>query len=376
MHSHHSGFQIHDIFTRELFELYFLLFMKKLVLSMVGIFLPLYLLVEIGYSLPIVIYFFLAMTLSFSIFCFLGVHLVNKIGAKHTMILGIGIMFVALLASMGIKFYSWLFYPAAILLGAEYSFFWIGFHIDAIVHGKKSVVGKKSAMVNIMGILPSVIGPLIGGLIIGFSGFVLLFIIAIILGLGAVVPLVFSRETYARRSFSYKEMFRKDHLNFFLVYFAQGVKASTRAVFWPIFIFAILGGYVSMGVYGTVATFLTSLFALYVGKVSDEGKKTFMTRLMGTFGAIIWIFNLFIVKVWQVFLLGTLGGFGLVGTNIPILAKSYNAAKKEHVPEFVLFRELSIRVGQFFVLLLVLATANLKASFVASAVVAILYFFI
>jgi MFS family permease len=376
MHSQHSYFSFKEVFTRELFEIYFLLFMKKLVLSMIGLFLPLYLWIELGYSFNQVIFFFLAMTFAFTVFCFLATYLVAKIGAKHTMTLGMFTMFFGLLASLGIAYYPILFYPAALLLGAEFSFFWMGFHIDAAVHGKKSSVGKKSAIISIVGILPSIVGPLFGGLILKFSGFPLLFAVGLVLGISATIPLLFSKETYARQKFTYKEIFQKKNLKFFLVFFAQGTKASTRAIFWPMFIFGVLGSYISMGIYGTLATFIVSIFGILVGKLSDEGKKTIMLRISGTFGAIIWIFKVFITSVWQVFTLGILGGFALFGTSIPILAKSYNEAKKEHVPAFILFRELSIRMGQFFVLLLVLATANIKASFVASAVVAIFYFFI
>tara|TARA_Y100000310_G_C20624800_1_gene785276 strand:- start:93 stop:1220 length:1128 start_codon:yes stop_codon:yes gene_type:complete len=368
-------FHLKEVVTRELFEIYFLLGFKKLATSMIGIFLPLYLFVELGYSLQTVILFFIVWIISFALMLYPATKCVSRYGAKHCMIFSAPILIIALLLIMFLQKYSFLFYPAAIFTGAELAFFWIGFHIDAALQGKKKSIGRESALISVIGILPTIFGPFIGGLILIYFNFTVLFVLSLALAIISFVPLIFSKEIYAKTDFDWKYLMKKTHIKYFFAFFAQGVRGTTRLVFWPLFIFAILGGYLSMGVYGTVATLVTSIMGLFIGGWADKGRKSFIIRVSGFFETIFWFLRAFVSTVAQVFGIGILGGFSYLGVSIPLLAKSYYRAKKEKVAGFIFFREMCVRLGGLTVLLIILYIGDVKVAFYVTAVTSLFFIF-
>lgn len=366
---------IKGVFTRELFEIYFLLGMKRFAITMVGLFLPLYIYHELGYSFNQTIYFFLMFILFFTIFLYPAVKLVGWKGAKHSMILSIPIIFLGLLFGILLQDNPLLFYPTAAFLGMEAVFFWIGFHIDAAVQGKKRKTGKEAGIINFVNIFPDIIGPLLGGLILFYFSFTVLFILALVIVLISVIPMLFSKEVYTKTDFDLKYFFKENHLKYFFAFFAQGIRGMTFAVFWPLFIFTILGNYISLGIYGSFATIFVCIFALLLGDYSDKSRRGFLIKISALFDGIFWVFKIFITSVIQIFALGTLGGIAFMGISVPLLSKTYDRAKKEKVAGFILFRELAIMSGQFTVLFAVLFVGKLELSFALTAVTSLLYLF-
>ena len=341
---------------------------------MVGIFIPLYLFVELSYTLNSVIYFYLAWLIFFTIFLFPGIKATAKFGSKHTMLFSLPFFMLSTAAILILPDYPILFFPIAILKGMEMGFFWTGFHIDAALHGRKKDLGKQSALISFMTVLPGIIGPIAGGLIIQLWGFIPLFIITLALGSIAFIPLFTSKETFAKTDYILSEFFNKEHLKYFLAYFAQGIGHVTGTIFWPILIFTILGSYLTLGAYGTFASIFVGIFGLIFGELSDKGWKNKLIKISAVFRAIFWTLKAFVQSTLQVFGIGTLSGLASLGITIPLLAKTYKRARKEKVAGFVLFRELSIRAGQITVLLTVLAVGDLRIAFIITAISSVFFF--
>ena len=354
------------MFTRELFEVYFFLFFRKLALSMIGIFLPIYLYVELGFTLTQVILFFIVWALSFALFLFPAVKTISRYGAKHSMIGSIPFMIGFLVLVLLLQYYPSLAWLAAIVYGAEFAFFWMGFHIDAALQGKKRDLGKESGMISFLGILPSVVGPLLGGVILYFFSFNWLYALVILVAVVSFLPLLMSKEVYAKGKMHLK--FDKKHLKYSYAYFCEGVSHISGLVLWPLFIFVILGSYLSLGTYGTVVTVVVGVFTLILGKWSDEGKRGILLRIFSILHSVVWFGKVFVTSVLGVFGLGTFASIAGYGIYVPLLAKSYGMAKKEKV-SYLLMRELAYGVGRLSVLLLVLVTLNLKLGFLLTSVV-------
>ncbi len=371
-HHHH----IKGVFTRELFEIYFLLAFKKLALSMIGLFLPLYFYVELGYPVKEIIYFYIVFAIFFAIMLAPATKVISKYGAKHSMIVSTPLVITGLIMALLLPYYSWMFYLAAFFLGAEGAFFWTGFHIDAVLQGKKKSLGKESGMITVISLLPTVIGPLVGGLIIKFFSFTVLFVIACLLMFVSFIPLLKSKEIYVKTRFNMKYFFKDGHTKYFFAYMAQGLRNMARALFWPLFIFMILGGYLTLGIYGSVATLIVSLAGLIIGNYSDKTRKGLMVKVSAFFGGIIWIVKAFVTTVGQIFVIGPLSGIVHMGVTIPLLAKSYNKAKKERVAGFIIFREICLRIGQLTLLCLMLFIEKIEWSFFLAAASTVFFFFI
>ena len=367
--------QYRHLFTRDLFEIYFLLAFRALGFSMIGIFLPLFLLVELQFPLQNVVFFFMMITFSFALGNYLALSLISRFGAKHAMIWSYLFLVFGFLFTYFLESYPFLYLFAAFYQGLSMGMFWMGFHIDVALHSRKKVMGKQSGLISFASILGAVIGPLLGGFILKYLGFGSLFLIVIGVFIISILPFLFSRDLYVKTDFDFRSLFVTKHLKYFLGYFAQGVRATAGGVFWPIFIFSIFGSYLTLGWYGSLATLFIGILCYFIGELSDHWKKGFLIRLSAPFESLIWVVRIFVMNVTGVFLVGFLGGMSSVGIDVPLLAKTYGRTKKEKAAAFLLFREMSIRIGEMFALLLVLFLGSLQSSFIASAVVSLFYLF-
>jgi MFS transporter, YQGE family, putative transporter len=371
----HNTYYSKELFTRELFEMYFLLGIRKFAISMVGIFLPLYFLIELHYSLNAVIAFYMINVIAVVAFLWPAMKIVKIYGTKHSIIYSIPTLIIGLLLAVMLPNYPFLFIPISILLGIDLALFWMGFHTDTAIYSKSRALGKESAIIWIVNVFGMVLGPIVGGVILKYLGFSVLFFTVSIILIIAIIPLLFSKETYAKTEFDWKYFFHDGHKKYFFGYFAQGIRSITTIIFWPIFIFGIIGGYFYLGVYGSVATLLVALFGYSIGQISDKMNKGIIIKIAGIADGMLWVIKIFITTILDVFAFGTIGGITAIGIDIPLLAKSYKKAKNEKIAAFILFREFSIRCGQMFVLIVVLVIGNIKASFITSALAGLLYLF-
>ena len=348
--------------------------MRSLSLSLIGIFLPLYLFVELAYSFNQVIYFYIAFVLLFGIGQFIATKVVSRFGTKHSMVASIPLLIIALIFTMYLGDFPSLFYLAALFHGMHAAFFWVGFHIDAVLQGKKRDFGKESAIISAVAMLPSVVGPIVGGLVLLFFSFKVLFVMSLFAISISFIPLLFSKEVYAKHDLDISSFFDRKHLKYFFGYFAQGVGYTAGSVFWPLFIFTILGEYISLGIYGTVVTLFMVFVTLVLGKFSDEGKKGIILRISAIFNSVFWIMKVFVSTFSQVFVIGSLRSVVFHGIEVPFLAKTYTKAKKKHIG-LLLFRETVIRLGQLACLLLVLLVGKSEAAFVAAGLLSLVFLF-
>ncbi|MSR85982.1 MFS transporter [Candidatus Woesearchaeota archaeon] len=361
------------LFARDLFEIYFLLAFRALGFSMIGIFLPLFLLHDLGFSLTKVIGFFLMTSVSFAIGNYFALGLISRYGAKHVMVWSYFFLITGFILTYFLESFPQLYLTAAFYQGLSMGLFWMGFHVDASLHSRKKAVGKQSGLILLVSILGAVLGPVIGGFILYYFGFPILFLVAIVVFLISIVPFLFSKDLYVKTDFDFRSLFVREHVKYFFGYFAQGVRATAATVFWPIFIFSIFGSYVVLGSYGALATLFTGVLCYFVGMVADEGKKEVLIRVSGPLEAVTWIARLFVSSITSVFLVGFLGGITSVGVDVPLLAKTYGRTKKEKAAAFLFFREISLRCGEIFTLLLVLVLGVVSSSFIAASLSSLLY---
>lgn len=370
------GHQYRHLFTRDLFEIYFLLAFRALGFSLIGVFLPLYLYVELGFPFSAVVYYFMAMTLAFALGSYFSLSLLTKYGAKHAMVWSYPFLLLGVAMTLYLDTYPSLYLLASFLMGLSMGVFWMGFHIDVAVHSHKNSVGKESGVIHLSSILGAIAGPLLGAFILHYFSFSVLFLTAILMFVISIIPMLFSKDVYVKTGFDFRSLFIKDHVKYFLGYFAQGIRVTVATVSWPIFIFTIFGSYVVLGSYAAFATFSLGILGYFAGMGIDKLKdKSILMKIAAPFESMLWIFRAFISTTTGVFLVGLFGGVTSLGIDVPLLAKTYSRAKKEQIAAFIFFRESCIRVGEFVALLFLLLVVNLKASFFLAAASSLLYLF-
>lgn len=365
------GHRYAHFFKRGLFEIYSILFFRALGFSMIGIFLPLFLLVEMEYPLSKVIFFFIIMSIAFALSCMSALKVISKFGAKHSMIFSYVFLIIGIILVLFLKSWVGMYVIASFFQGFSFGLFWMGFHIDAAVHSRKKDVAEGAGLITFASVLGAVAGPVIGGVILKFFGFNILFVLVLCLFIVSVIPLMFSKEIYAKSNFDLKCLMKKENLKYFLGYVVQGIRWTTAGIFWPIFIFTILGSYLSLGWYATIITLIVGIMGYIIGVVADKYGKGLMIRVSAPFEAFFWIIRVFVSGVFGVFVVGALGNVAGSGIDVPLLAKTYT--KKEQIAAFVFFREISLRIGEIICLMFVLVIGSLSASFLLTGISSLLY---
>ncbi|MBI5872166.1 MFS transporter [archaeon] len=369
---HNSLFRY--FFNRELSAMYLSLALRFFALSMIGIFIPIYLLKEIGLSLQEVILFSLISVILFGITIFIAARLASKHGVKYIILISILFLIVSLILLNLLK-YNFLHYSMpAVLIGINYGFFWIGYHIDFARFSDKKHRGKEVALADIVSVIASILGPIIGALIAVYLGFTALFVLVILFLLASVIPMFRMPDIKEHDPFSIKFMLKKGHIKYLFAFVAQGIINQTSELFWPILIFSIMQGYSGLGMVASISALAVAFSTYLAGAVSDRhtGKSTII-RIGAITYLIVWLLRAFITTNQQVVYLTIAGGIIAPLIGIPFLAKVYDRCSKENPVEFILFRELSLRIGAIIILALVLLTGSMQIGFITTALSNLLF---
>jgi len=361
-HNHHQI--LHFLHNRELNELYVSIAIRSFALSMIFIFIPIYLL-QLDYSLSIVLTFFAVLAGVHAIGTFPAAKIASKYGFKHSIFYSVPFLIVAYLGLHSIDVFPWLFYIVAILIGISNAFFWTGFHVDFAKFSDKKHRGSEVGLSGVIGALVHAVGPIVGGFILVLFGFKILFIFVSILLFISVFPLFFSRDIHNSINFSIKGVFRGQKIKDGLALLGFGFEHAVGIVIWPIFIFfSILGEqYTSLGFVTSLSLVFASIFMIFIGKVSDKYRHVVL-KIGAIANAIIWIIKSFIRTTLQVYIVDMFYGVTKTSVNIPFGALSYDKANKSDIVKFTVYREFMINAGRTIFFIVMIFIADITSSFI------------
>jgi len=237
--------------------------------------------------------------------------------------------------------------------------FWPAYHADFAHYSKSGYRGREMSMLSFVSTISTIIGPIIGGLILSGFGFEILYIIVSIISLVSIIPLFTTKEKFQPHTFSYKKAFQRifspyDHYkrNDFLTYFGFGEEL-IAAVGWPIFIYIIIEKYYLMGIILGAVTIALSLISLYVGKLSDilntngEKKLLYSSEILRF---ISWFIRPFAGNWLGVLLVDILSSGSKIGINYPIMTSAYNKGDDHRgFLKYMTFFEMSLAIGKMFI---------------------------
>ncbi len=354
-------------------ELYFATALKSFALSMVGIFIPVYLYNELNFGLNQIIYFFLIWSVLFAVLTPLTAKIAVKFGLKHMIVASIPfeILFVALLLLM--KTYNIHYAYASIVYTLSGTFFWTGFNIEFAKITKKKNRGSELGFLYFLLTLTGIVGPFFGGIILTFLGFKVLFYVFTVLLIVGAVPLLMTRDHHEEMNFSLRHIFKKKYSRDMLTFYGLGSRFISASIFWPIFIFIILGGYLDLGILATGAGLITALFSFYVGKLSDRIDKKIMLDWGAIVHSITWAVRWFASTFFQLFVVELISGLSFIFASIPFSSMFYNKMGKRNKVEYVVFREIGFTIGKVITLLIVLWTGSIVVSFLVAGVASLGY---
>jgi|TARA_Y100000310_G_scaffold144893_3_gene144214 MFS family permease len=359
---------VHYFSNKELDELYLSFFLKSFALSMINLFIPIYLL-TLGYSIADIALYFLINFSSAFIFMFPGMWCNSHFGIKKTMSLGIAFLVVFYYfvnqISGGLSYV-----PLAVLFGVSTGFYYAAFHVEFAKSACEKKEGEEVSILSAFAVLAGVLGPLIGSFFIASQSFeFVFFVVAGILFL-AILPLFFTPDKRMKKEvISIKSVLTAQPKKRMFIYQAEGVLNLVGGVFWPVFIYLAVKNVVTLGAIVSMTSLLLVVFIVYIGGLVDKNVKKTLKR--GVFlNAPFWIIRLLFLSPVGLFINNFLGAVTSSMVNISLSKLIYGHAEKtKRIGSFFLFRELHLGLGRVLILVLALFIPGLLWMFVVAFLV-------
>lgn len=377
---------------RQVKELFVASIMVNFALAMVQIFEPIYL-YKSGYSLLKIAIFYLVVYVFYFFLIPFGAKFANKHGYESAMFLGSAFYVLFYVSLFLIIKYPALFYVSAIIYAIQKSFYWPGFHADFAHNSEDSEEAREISSISVSSALMFILGPIVGGLIVSYFGFPVLFIIVSILFLVSNIPMLLTKEDFDFREYSYSKLFdifKKENLRNLLAYIGYGEELVVM-VMWPIFISIIISDYSKIGILIGLATAITLSTTLYVGKMCDQRDKRKILRFGAIMYSLIWFLRTFIRSIIPIFLVDTSSRVSKSVIDVPLRALFYEKAKNEKkfnsnsIMENVISYESALIVGKVIACLVIIGslslfsiqeTTSFTISFIFAGIVSLFYMFL
>ena len=350
MHLHHHMHKIH-LLKNELSEVYMNLALESFALSLISIFVPIYLL-SVGYSFDYMIIFFMIYYGCIGLFAPVSAALANRFGFKHIILFRTPLLIAFLLGLHNIE--NLIFSPLILAAfgGLGSSLYWISINSIFAKYSDKIHRGTQTGKMVSLPQLAALAGPTIGGFISFIYGFKILFLITSVIIIISIVPLFMTKETKPHINFSFRKMINiKANLKYSGYFTLDGAKSVASVIFWPIFIYwGLSGSTTGTGFAQTLTGIGIIAFTYYVGRQTDRKGKTSFIKKGAVFLALVWFARIFASSPFEFFIYSLLAGFFTVLIDVPFLAASFDQANKEDPDEFVVFRDIFIGFGRFLFL--------------------------
>jgi len=346
---------------RQVKELFVSTTLVNFALAMVIIFEPIYL-YKIGYNLQHIMLFYLIVYLVYFFIIPFGGKFSRKFGYEIGLLVGTFLYIAFYVGLFFIDQFPMLFYIVPLVYALQKTFYWPAFHADFAHFADKKEEGREISAMNAASSLVYIIGPVLAGFIISQWGFGALFMVSSVIFLASNIPTLITKEKWKPRHTDYKKaytnLFAKKNRKSFLAYLGFGEELIVLVV-WPVFISLVISDILDIGLVVTVATLITTLLTLYIGKLSDKRNKRKILRLGSAFYAIAWFVRIFIFTKIGIFFVDTMSRLGKNTIGVPLMAITYENAKslqkeeRHSVMDVILFFEMSLVVGKITALVLI-----------------------
>jgi len=348
---------------REVKELYFSVAILDLAINMVALFEPIYLWQKADFSLVHILLFYLGVYGVYFFILPLGAKIARGYGFEHSILYSSPFLILYYLALFAIPFSPWFIGAAIIAFAIQKTLYWPGYHADFAVYSNDGDRGREISNLAMVMSFTAVAGPFIGGILVHFFGFPVLFMIAAAAILASNVPLLSTKEIFGpAKNFSYFGAYRRlanrENSRKFFAYLGYGEELIFMVV-WPVFIFTIVKNNLSVGSLVAGATLLMMAILLYVGKLTDNGNKRSVLRGGVIVSVVSWIMRIFMATPFGVFAAETITRIGRTTVQVPLTTLTYDRARQGSVMETVIQFEMSLIAGKILTagILLLIFTA-------------------
>lgn len=330
---------------REIDEIYVSMSLRSFAISVVAIFIPIYL-YKLGYSLQSILFFYMLIYVFKGLAEYFACNLVSRFGAKHIIALSLPLTSVSFIFLLTQGVYHWPLWILALANALPLSLFWLPYHDDLSKAKHSKEVGKEVGKIQFLINVSSALGPFIGGIIAGFFGMAYALLFATVVMMFAVVPLFKSPEITKRRSLSMKNFSLKRDIRDMIAYSGVGLENISSMIVWPLILFFIIESYTKLGSIATISLFVAITASIYMGKVTDKYEKRKVMRVSGITHSLSIAARFVATTVNAAYLVNILSSVTHVVMIVPFVSEFYMRADEEPRAEYILGMEIAVDIAR------------------------------
>lgn len=351
--------------NKQLNELYLSVFLRSLAISLISIFIPIYLL-QLGFRIFDVALFYLIYFGLLALLTPFAMKLNAIWGVRKTMSLGILMLIIHYYLLNGLTSGS-SYYLIATIVGIAEALYWSAYNFEFTNSSVIKEEGRGLSTLKIISIISGILGPFIGALVISHVSFTLLSIIVSIILFISITPLFFSKDfKVPNNKLSIKKIIHADSARKAFAYQADGALLMSTMLFWPVFIYLAIKNIVSLGAIFSITSLLTIFVIKYLGKEADRDMKN--TLKIGVFiFAPFWIIRLFFFSPIGLFITHFITTTANSAIDFSFGKLIFEKAKNsKEIVNYFLFREFHLAIGRVIILVVVLLTESIQWIFILS----------
>ena len=357
--------------------------MRVLAVSLVGIFLPIYIFnisknflffnqdVVINGLSWVLAYFLLRSVFTLISLMLLGNLIFSKIHFQLSMI----ISYVFLVTEILLWYLSagnlFLVLVAGIFAGFKVTMYWVPYHIFFLRKAGRKIksFGKNTSKRFFLTRIFSSVGPAIGGLIIMNFGFNVLFMTSILLLVVSALPIALVIHDWKHKKHNMVNVIRKYLLSgkykrIAISYAGEGADSLIYVAFWPILLYLVLNNFAKIGFINSLSFLLSSIAVLQIGKLIDKYGTYKIHGLGVIINSLLYIPRMFFRIPALFYSLDVADRFVTGMYSLPIMSRTYEKARKLGGSDYILFREVSLHIGAIAVLALILVAIQITSTWV------------
>ena len=313
----------------ELSELYASEFMRSLSISVIGIFVPIYL-YQLGYSLQSIFAMQVVWAGSRPFFSYISAKTIAFIGPKHTIALGTISQLLYLSVLISLEIMQWPLAFLGILGSLSYALFGIALQVDfsKVKHSEHG--GKELSFITICERVGSSLGPLLGGLVASFINPQATILIAMLIMTFSLVPLFQSKEPMRiKQKIIIRGFPWKRHKYDFISAPFFGIENTISIVIWPLFVALTIfttNTYASVGLIVSISTSAALIAIFVIGRLIDKHQGNLLLNTGAMTNAIVHIFRIFVTTPAQAFFVSFINEPMTASYRMPYTKGLYDAA--------------------------------------------------
>lgn len=341
----------------ELNEIYWFMSVRSFALSLITIFVPIYL-YKSNYGISNIFLYYLCLYFFEMIFEYIAARYIKIKGPKHSMILSLPFLVFHMWQLFSLDKIYWPPLALAIPLSFSLALFWEGYHYD---FSRSKHTAKATKEIGGLYILLTIIGaaaPLLGGVIASFWGInVLLLAVIALLIFGSLILLKTKDNNFREGEFILKKVRLKNIKRQIISYAGLGWETVSAMQIWPLFLFFIVSSYVEIGFITSLTLVLTVFTAYWVSHRADRGKRTHFIKTGSFLNAAIGIVQVFVETITQAFAVNTGRSLAQSIYKSPFDSEYYLHADEESRSEYIYVMETSVDIARllFYLIMFVLS---------------------